>query len=535
MLDGKPVGAPVDVEMFSSSKWRMLSSSDTSHADEAEAAAAATVMLESCRDPSKKAEILRVFAFEHTLMRMSVIVRDLNTGIVHTFCKGSFESIKNLCDEECLPDRFDHVCEAHARNGTYTLGFAHRVLSQDEVDHLSDLTRDNVERGLSAAGLILFKNELKPDSHEAISKLKKAGVRPVMITGDNALTGICIAREVGMLHQKSSPVYLADVNEDGDVVWSNALTGAEVNVEEFISNHFESLESVASSSSSSSSQDSSSKDAGHDDKNEMSDNSHTRSYDTATNGGTTKASLAYTMDSSPSYVRKHLGFELAMTGAAFRALKDCEEMCSYLLLTRVFARMSPDDKTDCVQLHMAAGSIVSMCGDGGNDCGALRASHVGLALSDSDASIVSPFSSTDPSVLSFVELLRQGRGALASSFASFKFIIMYGECLVFAKIIMSYYGITLAENVWICMDSIVFVGLSWALSFAEPAPKLTHRRPTARLLGYETLSSVGSMIFVNLIFLIAILFWMSAQPWYICHEWVGTVDMRDWWAISDNL
>ena len=33
-----------------------------------------------------------------------------------------------------------------------------------------------------------------------------------------------------------------------------------------------------------------------------------------------------------------------------------------------------------------------MAGDGGNDCGALRAAHAGLALSTAEASLVAPFS-----------------------------------------------------------------------------------------------------------------------------------------------
>lgn len=56
-------------------------------------------------------------------------------------------------------------------------------------------------------------------------------------------------------------------------------------------------------------------------------------------------------------------------------------------------------QADVVGMYQRSGIVTGMCGDGGNDCGALRAAHAGLALSDAEASLVSPFTSTTKSVI----------------------------------------------------------------------------------------------------------------------------------------
>lgn len=79
--------------------------------------------------------------------------------------------------------------------------------------------------------------------------------------------------------------------------------------------------------------------------------------------------------------------------------------------------MSPDDKTTLIErLQEYTKAEVGMCGDGANDCGALKTADMGVSLSEAEASIAAPFTSKIQDISCIVTLLKEGRAALTTSF-----------------------------------------------------------------------------------------------------------------------
>ena len=72
----------------------------------------------------------------------------------------------------------------------------------------------------------------------------------------------------------------------------------------------------------------------------------------------------------------------------------------------VYARTKPNDKARIVTMYQNLGNIVAMCGDGANDCGALKQADVGLSLSQAQASISAPFTSKVINISAVVELIK---------------------------------------------------------------------------------------------------------------------------------
>lgn len=61
------------------------------------------------------------------------------------------------------------------------------------------MTRTEVERDLDFIGFIIFENKLKPSTAGVLKELKDSNIATVMVTGDNILTAVSVARECGLL------------------------------------------------------------------------------------------------------------------------------------------------------------------------------------------------------------------------------------------------------------------------------------------------------------------------------------------------
>lgn len=112
-----------------------------------------------------------------------------------------------------------------------------------------------------------------------------------------------------------------------------------------------------------------------------------------------------------------------------------------LVCGQVFARMSPDEKHELVEKLQSIDYCCGFCGDGANDCGALKAADVGISLSEAEASVAAPFTSRVFDITCVPEVIRynityhfvntnlrpsrEGRAALVTSFSCFKYMSLY--------------------------------------------------------------------------------------------------------------
>ena len=92
-----------------------------------------------------------------------------------------------------------------SQNGLRGLAFAYKEV---EDDHVLSLKTEN---GFTFLGLVAMVDPPREESKEAVSDAKRAGIRPVMITGDHKITATAIAKQIGIF-------------EEGDL----AVTGTEL-------------------------------------------------------------------------------------------------------------------------------------------------------------------------------------------------------------------------------------------------------------------------------------------------------------------
>lgn len=261
-----------------------------------------------------RGKILQEMAFSLERRMMSVVWED-KEGIT-IFSKGAPEVILPLCSlSEKEEEKLVRVYTDLAAKGLRVLAFARRELDKGEISR----PKAHLESNLEFVGLVGIADEAREEAGIAIKKAKLAGIKVVMVTGDNELTAKAIAQEVGMF-------------EAGDEV---------------------------------------------------------------------------------------------LTGAQLKEMGD-EELAQRLGRTRIFARVTPENKLRIVQAYQQAGEVVAVTGDGVNDALALKQAQVGVAMGTSGTDVAKEAADLvilDDNLATIVSAIEQGRLIYANILKTVRFLL----------------------------------------------------------------------------------------------------------------
>ena len=155
-------------------------------------------------DLNKKFPRLAEIPFDSDRKLMTTVNRldDKNIVIV----KGAFDMMTPRCIAGDL-DAAKKFTESMSEDALRVLAVAYK-----EIDEIPENpTSDDLENGLTFMGLVGMIDPPRPEAKDAVAVCRRAGIKPVMITGDHVVTASAIARELGIL-------------EEGD----RAITGAEL-------------------------------------------------------------------------------------------------------------------------------------------------------------------------------------------------------------------------------------------------------------------------------------------------------------------
>ena len=309
-LDGQLIGDPLDVQVFQTTLATLQDQGELHGYN-------SLIHLSAGKGLGGASTTLGVreqFDFVAALQRMSVVVEDVQSKAGVCYVKGSPEAISSLCVQSSIPHNFASVLSGYTHQGYRVIAFAYKQL-QEPLPHVDKSEqRLLVEKELTFMGLLLLENAVKPETKPTLTTLRHARIRTLMVTGDNPLTAVAVAKECGLV-SPGTAVYQSQLVK--------SLRGEEL---------------------------------------------EWRDTDNPSN----------TLDPltlRPTSAVKAPRWELAVTGPAFAHLQAMPSSSArgslfhrVLLAGQIFARMLPDQKAALIGELQAMGIYCGFCGDGANDC-----------------------------------------------------------------------------------------------------------------------------------------------------------------------
>ncbi|XP_058408989.1 polyamine-transporting ATPase 13A2 isoform X4 [Diceros bicornis minor] len=419
--------------------------------------------LQGTEEPLVPVSILGRFPFSSALQRMNVVVAWPGAAQPEAYVKGSPELVAGLCNPETVPTDFAQMLQSYTAAGYRVVALASKPLAiAPSLGAAQQLTRDTVEQDLSLLGLLVLRNLLKPQTAPVIQALRRTRIRTVMVTGDNLQTAVTVARGCHMVGPQERLVIVhATPPERGQPASLELLP----------------VESPAA-------------------ENGAKDPDQAASY-------------TVEPDPRPSH--------LALSGSTFGVLmKHFPNLLPKVLVQgTVFARMAPEQKTELVCELQKLQYCVGMCGDGANDCGALKAADVGISLSQAEASVVSSFTSSVASIECVPMVIREGRCSLDTSFSVFKYMALYSLTQFISVLILYTINTNLGDLQFLAIDLVITTTVAVLMSRTGPALVLGQARPPGALLSVPVLSSLLLQVVLVAGVQLGGYFLTVAQPWFV--------------------
>ena len=316
--DGEIVGDPLEKATIEALKWRL---GDDLSGSQGGFVKPASDLSKFVKD---KINIRRRFQFSSALKRQCSIAQLTNAAgkkQILISVKGAPETLKTMMDPSSIPSDYDQCFGDFTRRGSRVLALGYRWLNNltdPSVAQINALKRDDLEKDLKFAGFLVFHCPLKEDAVSTVKMLNDSAHRSVMITGDNPLTAVHVAKEVAIVERD---VLILDRPEDSqdpnELLWHNV-----------------------------------------------------------------DFSVRIPFNSANTTLDEKLfeEYDICITGYGLSQIKDKAQIIALIKHTWVYARVSPIQKEFILTTMKEAGLTTLMCGDGTNDVGALKQANIGVAL-----------------------------------------------------------------------------------------------------------------------------------------------------------
>lgn len=166
-------------------------------------------------------ETLFLFPFSSELKHMTTISKV--DGKIVSYVKGSPECLLPMCD--LSDDRLSQIntdIVAAEQKAMRVIAFAHK-----ELDGLADYSEEaqhkQMESGMVFDGFVAISDPLRAEVSYAVKSCQSAGVGVKILTGDNIITAVAIAEELGLMTAGKIALEAKDIEEMTDAQLSEKL------------------------------------------------------------------------------------------------------------------------------------------------------------------------------------------------------------------------------------------------------------------------------------------------------------------------